>query len=47
MLPIKQPPNEMEKNEITPCYKRNLTRDTGVPDMQEGPDTGLFHSQGR
>ncbi|MCI4383583.1 hypothetical protein PGIGA_G00028130 [Pangasianodon gigas] len=47
MLPIKQTPNEMEKNEIKPCYKRNFTRDPGVPDMLEGPDTGLFHSQGR
>lgn len=40
-------PNELEKNEIKSCYKRNFTRDPGGPDMLEGPDTGLSHSQGR
>ncbi|KAF7703502.1 hypothetical protein HF521_022509 [Silurus meridionalis] len=44
---IKQTPNGIEKNEIKPCYKRNGTKDPGLPDVQEGPDTGLFYSQGR
>ncbi|KAK3533838.1 hypothetical protein QTP70_032953 [Hemibagrus guttatus] len=44
---IKETPNEMEKNEIKPCHRRNFTRDPGVPDMLEGPDTGLSPSQGR
>lgn len=47
MPPIKQTPNEMKTNEKKPCYKRNCTRDPGVADMLEGPDTGLFHAQGR
>lgn len=44
---IKEIPNKMKKNEIKPCYKGNYTRDPGLPDMLEGPETGLFHSQGR
>lgn len=45
MPPIEQTPNEMEKNEIKPCCKRNLTRNPGV--MLEGPETGLIYSNGR
>lgn len=47
MSPIDQSLHEMEKNEIKPCYKIFFTRDPGVPDVLVGPDTGLFHAQGR
>ncbi|XP_017557731.2 spermatogenesis-associated protein 1 [Pygocentrus nattereri] len=47
MLPIKQSLTKMEKTEKKTHYKRNLTRDSGVPESLEDPDAGFFLSQAR
>ncbi|XP_036441836.1 spermatogenesis-associated protein 1 [Colossoma macropomum] len=47
MLPIKQSLTKMENTEKKTRYKRNFTRDSGVPESLEDPDVGFFLSQGR
>ncbi|GAA6086720.1 spermatogenesis-associated protein 1 [Tachysurus ichikawai] len=44
---INQTSKKTQKNEIKPCYKRNVSRDPGVQVMLEVQDAGLIHSQGR
>lgn len=47
MPPIEQTANEIEKKEVKPHYKRNLTRNPGRTNTLEGPETGLFYTNGR